>query len=215
MLPSCLPPPPLLPDDISLKNRFLTSEGLIGPILVPPERGEAPPPRDSRKDAAIQEPDPKISSGRQAGGRQGPCRHASTSRNKNQGGDEGGGNAMLRHRGTDSKCFTEPVAAVSLSLGSCPSSTTAQVRGSLTHPAQKSKPRVSSWPPPAPRDQRQILRLAKMTRQDLTPASKAFQGPQGWTWTSREHDSAKHPAHWPSSIIFKLLKYFWVFLFPC
>lgn len=38
----CLPPPPFLPDDISLKNRFLTSEGLIGPIPVPPERGEPP-----------------------------------------------------------------------------------------------------------------------------------------------------------------------------
>lgn len=64
-LPSCLPPPPFLPDDISLKNRFLTSAGLIGPILVPPSRGE--PPLDSRKEAAIQKPDTEISSSRQAG----------------------------------------------------------------------------------------------------------------------------------------------------
>lgn len=68
-----------------------------------------------------------------------------------------------------------------------------------------------------PRDRQQVLRLAKTTRQGLTPPSKAFRGPQGWTRTSREHDSAKHPVHRPSSkIIFKaLLKYFWVFLFPC
>lgn len=63
-LPSCLPPPPFLPDDISLKNRFLTSAGLIEPILVPPERGE--PPLDSRKEAAIQELDTEISSSGQA-----------------------------------------------------------------------------------------------------------------------------------------------------
>lgn len=64
-LPSCLPPPPFLPDDISLKNRFLTSAGLIGQILVLPERGEFP--LDSGEEAAMQEPDTEISSSGQAG----------------------------------------------------------------------------------------------------------------------------------------------------
>lgn len=76
--------------------------------------------------------------------------------------------------GADFKCFTEASAAVSLSLGLYRGSATAQGRGSLTHPAQKPKPRAGSWPPPAPRDPQQVLRLAKMTRRDLTPPSKAF-----------------------------------------
>lgn len=40
-LPSCLFPPPFLPDDISLQNRFLTSEGLIGQLWSR-RRGESP-----------------------------------------------------------------------------------------------------------------------------------------------------------------------------
>lgn len=146
-------------------------------------------------------------------GRQGPCQHANTSRNKNHGeADGGGGNATLGNR---FQCFTEAVAAVS--WGSRPGSDTALLQGSQTYPVQKSNPRADSHLTPAPRAQQQALRLAKMTRQDLTPSSKAFRGPQSWTRTSREHGPVKYPAHQPSSkIIFKLLlKYFWVFLFPC
>lgn len=146
-------------------------------------------------------------------GRHGPCQHANACRNKTHGeGDGGGGNATLENR---YKCFTEAVAAVS--WGSYPGSDTALLQHSQIYPVQKSNPTADSHLTPAPRAQQQALRLAKMTMQDSTLSSKAFRGPQSWTRTSRERDPAKHPAHQPSSkIIFKLLlKYFWVFLFPC